>query len=103
MVTPELADSPAATPAGPERLRERARVERSPAWALAAVAALSVVGIVLRLLVAPQSLFGDELSDYLVGGRHRLHGPLSLLYSPASIHHAEIPPPLTFVLSWFSV
>src|ERR1700704_4557284 len=99
MVTPELADSPAAAPAGPERLREGARARASTAWALGTVAALSVVGIVLRLLVAPQSLFGDELSTYWIVATHDLHGTLSLLYSTASIHHAEITPPLTFVLS----
>jgi mannosyltransferase len=103
MVTGELADSPAPRPAAAGRLGERARLERWPRAAALVVAALTLVGIAVRLVVAHQSLFGDELSTYWIVATHGLHGTLSLLYSTASIHHAEITPPLTFVLSWFSV
>ncbi len=33
---------------------------------------------------------------------HSLHAVLSLLYSTAAIHHAEITPPLSFLASWLS-
>ncbi len=59
-------------------------------------------GIVLRLVVAHQSLFADELSTYWIVGQHSLGGVMSLMYGTAEIKHAEITPPLFFVLSWLT-
>lgn len=68
----------------------------------AAVVALTVAGAVLRIVVAHQSLFADELSTYWIVTRHSLGGVLSLLYSTGRIQHAEITPPLSFVASWIT-
>lgn len=103
MVTGELADSPAAGPAAAGRLREHARVEQGPRSAAVIVAALTVAGLAVRLVVAHQSVFGDELSTYWIVATHSLGGVLSLLYGTAKIHHAEISPPLTFLASWVAV
>jgi 4-amino-4-deoxy-L-arabinose transferase-like glycosyltransferase len=54
------------------------------------------------LVVAHQSLFADELSTYWIVAKHSLRGVLSLMYGTASIHHAEITPPLFFVASWLT-
>jgi hypothetical protein len=70
--------------------------------ALIAVAALTVAGAVLRLIVARQSVFADELSTYWISATHSLGGVLSLLYSTGKIHHAEITPPLSFLASWLT-
>jgi hypothetical protein len=64
--------------------------------------ALTLVGAVLRVLVARQSVFADELSTYWISVRHSLGGVLSLLYSSGRIQHAEITPPLSFVASWLT-
>ena len=91
----ESRQAPAASGEG----RERLLVLRGAA---ALVVLLTAIGIPLRLIVAGQSVFGDELSTYWIVTRHSLHGVLSLLYSTASIHHAEITPPLYFVASWLT-
>jgi 4-amino-4-deoxy-L-arabinose transferase-like glycosyltransferase len=70
-------------------------------WAVA-VAALTLVGFVLRLIVAHQSLFGDELSTYWISATHGLGSVLSLLYGTAQVKHAEITPPLYFLASWLT-
>ncbi|MDQ6607153.1 MAG: glycosyltransferase family 39 protein [Actinomycetota bacterium] len=67
-----------------------------------AVGALTVVGFALRLSVAHQSLFGDELSTSWISATHGLGGVLSLLYGTASVKHAEITPPLYFLASWLT-
>ncbi|HEY2160586.1 MAG TPA: glycosyltransferase family 39 protein [Solirubrobacteraceae bacterium] len=74
---------------------------RATAIALA-VAALTVAGAVVRVIVAHQSVFADELSTYWISATHGLGGVLSLLYSTGHIHHAEITPPLSFLASWLS-
>jgi Dolichyl-phosphate-mannose-protein mannosyltransferase len=66
------------------------------------VGALTVAGAVLRVLIARQSVFADELSTYWISVRHSLGGVLSLLYSTGRIQHAEITPPLSFLASWLS-
>lgn len=61
------------------------------------VAALTVVGVALRVVLADQSLFADELSThYVVTGRS--------LFDAISIVHtdAEITPPLYFALTWLT-
>jgi hypothetical protein len=70
--------------------------------AVLAVAALTVIGAVLRVIVAHQSVFADELSTYWISATHGLGGVLSLLYSTGPIHHAEITPPLSFLASWLT-
>jgi Dolichyl-phosphate-mannose-protein mannosyltransferase len=67
-----------------------------------AVAALSIVGAVLRVIVARQSVFADELSTYWISATHGLGDVVSLLYSAGLIHHAEITPPLSFLASWLT-
>jgi hypothetical protein len=105
MVTPELAGLATVARAGRGRVAAGAELER---WtAPAAVFALSVTGIVVRAIVAHQSLFGDELSTYWIVVNHSLHQVLSLLYGAASIHHeeirhAEITPPLYFLAAWLT-
>ena len=61
------------------------------------VAALTAVGVALRLAVANQSLFADELSTrYMVAGRS-LDDVISVVHTDA-----EITPPLSFVASWIT-
>jgi hypothetical protein len=75
---------------------------RRVSWAIVAVAALTIGGAVLRVIVARQSVFADELSTYWISATHSLGGVLSLLYSTGKIHHAEITPPLSFLASWLT-
>ena len=91
---------PGATPAPRARLRQRAEAIATPS--VIAVAVLTVAGAVLRVLVARQSVFADELSTYWISARHSLGGVLSLLYSSGRIQHAEITPPLSFLASWLT-
>ncbi len=73
---------------------------RLPSLPVLAVAALTVLGFTLRLLLARQSLFADELSTYWISAQHSLGGVLSLMYGTGAIKHAEITPPLYFLLAW---
>lgn len=61
------------------------------------VSALVGLGLAIRLSVAGESLFADELSTYWIIERHGLFGALSTVHS-----NAEITPPLYFVLSWLT-
>src|SRR5215211_5264764 len=74
---------------------------RSASRAGLATAALLVVltgiGGLLRLAVADQSLFGDELSTYWIVATHDLGGVVSVVRE-----EIEITPPLSFVLSWLT-
>lgn len=63
------------------------------AWLL--VGSLTVAGLVLRLIVADQALFADELSTFWIVTDHRLFDMFSVVHG-----NAEITPPLFFVLSW---
>lgn len=69
---------------------------------LAALAAITILGAALRVLVARQSIFADELSTFWISARHGLGEVLNLLYSHGRIHHAEITPPVSFLASWLS-
>src|SRR5947209_14693246 len=93
-----------ALPGGPvapsARLRGRAAGIASPE--AAGVVVLTAAGAVLRILLARQSVFADELSTYWISVRHSLGGVLSLLYSTGRIQHAEITPPLSFLASWLT-
>lgn len=62
-----------------------------------AVAALTLVGFAVRLRVAGEPVFADELSTYWIVSAHDLGGVLSTVYS-----NAEITPPLSFVLTWLT-
>ena len=57
----------------------------------------TAVGAALRLSVAGQSLFADELSTYWILDTNGLWGVISTVHTDA-----EITPPLFFVLSWFT-
>ena len=63
-------------------------------WAVVAV--LTLAGAVLRLVVANQTLYGDELATYWVVTTHGLADVVSVVHT-----NAEITPPLYFVLAWF--
>ena len=68
------------------------------AWpAVAVVAALTAVGVALRLAVAGQSVFADELSTSWIVGNHDLPGVVSVVHGDR-----EITPPLYFVLAWLA-
>lgn len=99
MTAHELAEAPAATGQGAAPA-QAAPGARGSWWPLAALVVLSVAGVVLRIIVAHQSLFADELSTYWISATHGLGGVLKLLYSVGPIKHAEITPPLYFVLAW---
>ncbi len=99
MTAHELAEAPAATGQGAAQA-PAAPDARGSWWPLAALVVLSVAGVVLRIIVAHQSLFADELSTYWISATHGLGGVLKLLYSVGPIKHAEITPPLYFVLAW---
>jgi uncharacterized membrane protein len=93
--------SPAPASMHPPRAGRRSAV-RPSLPELLAVAALTIGGALLRVLVARQSVFADEISTYWISATHSLGGVLSLLYSTSRIHHAEITPPLSFLASWLS-
>lgn len=68
-----------------------------PARPLALVVALTGLGMALRVAVAGQSLFADELSTYTIISTNDLWGVLS------SVHgDTEITPPLYFVATWLT-
>lgn len=98
MAVPELADSRATARA---KIVPRPRIGSGELGSAGlAVLLLTAVGLFVRVTVARESLFGDELSTYWIVATHGLHGVLSLIYGTASIKHAEITPPLYFVASW---
>jgi 4-amino-4-deoxy-L-arabinose transferase-like glycosyltransferase len=61
------------------------------------VALLTAAGFAIRLVVAHQPLFADELSTYWIITSHGLGGVLSTVHS-----NAEITPPLYFVAAWLT-
>ena len=61
------------------------------------VAVLTAVGAALRLLVAGQSLFADELSTYWIISTNGLGEVIDTVHTTA-----EITPPFSFVLSWLA-
>jgi Dolichyl-phosphate-mannose-protein mannosyltransferase len=101
MAASKLAESPAA--AGPSAAPGSVSPAARWSWVpVAIVVLLSIVGVVFRIVVAGQSLFADELSTYWISATHGLGEVLKLLYSVGSIKHAEITPPLYFVLAWIT-
>jgi hypothetical protein len=99
MAATRVLASPGAAHGSSARPRRAAALASSGALT---VAALTVAGAVLRVLIARQSVFADELSTYWISVRHSLGGVLSLLYSTGRIQHAEITPPLSFLASWLT-
>jgi hypothetical protein len=95
-----LVVSPQTAPPGILRSGERSRA--ASLAPVLTVAALTAIGAAIRVVVAHQSVFADELSTYWISVTHSLGGVLSLLYGTGRIAHAEITPPLSFVLSWLS-
>jgi mannosyltransferase len=59
------------------------------------VVAVTLLGLVIRIPIARQPLFADELSTYWIVTEHGLRSLLSTVHSDA-----EITPPLSFVASW---
>jgi ABC-type amino acid transport substrate-binding protein len=102
MIGRELAElPPAAAPVG--RTAPAARTLRGRLTVPALVIVLLMLaGAAIRLIVAHESLFADELSTYWIVATHSFGGVISLMYSTGKIQHAEITPPLFFILSWLT-
>jgi serine acetyltransferase len=66
--------------------------------AIAAVAALTLLGLALRIANFGESLFGDELTTFWIVGGQGLDEVLSSVRSDD-----EITPPLYFILAWLSL
>jgi 4-amino-4-deoxy-L-arabinose transferase-like glycosyltransferase len=90
----QVAEAAPAARAGHPPPAGRRRVD-SAALSGLTVLLLTVVGAAVRVAVAHQSLFADELSTYWIVTTHDLGGVLSTVHS-----NAEITPPLYFVASW---
>jgi hypothetical protein len=75
----------------------RIHVLERPVMGRWAVLVMVVVGAVLRLRVAGQDLFADELATYWVVTAHGLTGVVETVSTTA-----EITPPLSFLLSWLT-
>jgi len=94
--------------AEPRAVFRGATARKTGSWAAGstgpwlAVAAMTVVGVAVRVIVARQSIFADELSTYWISAQHGLRGVVSLLYGSTAIKHAEITPPLYFVAAWLT-
>jgi 4-amino-4-deoxy-L-arabinose transferase-like glycosyltransferase len=61
------------------------------------VAALTAAGAAIRLVVAHQSVFADELSTYYIVSTNGFTGVISTVHG-----NGEISPPLYFILSWLT-
>ena len=97
-----MSSSEAVAPPRPVLAKAPAAARAGTTPVVAALVVLTVVGAALRVYVAHQSVFADELSTYWISATHGLGDVLSLLYSTGRIHHAEITPPLSFLTSWLS-
>jgi hypothetical protein len=88
----------AAAPDAARVSRGRSGIERlaaSRALPGLIVAVVTCVGVGLRLAIAHQSIFADEISTYWIVSSNGLGGVVSTVHSDA-----EITPPLYFVLAW---
>jgi 4-amino-4-deoxy-L-arabinose transferase-like glycosyltransferase len=98
MHAPEQQGSRPAALAEPVLGRGRTPFERLREWPwlpVAIVALLTAVGFAIRLSVAYQDYFADELSSFWIVSKSDLGDVLSTVNSTA-----EITPPLSFVLGW---
>src|SRR5690242_8158581 len=101
MTGSQLAESPA--PAAPSPPPAAAASSHGSMAAIAAVVLICLFGVVVRVIVAHQPLFADELSTYWIVATHDFGGVMSLMYGTFhNIPHAEITPPLFFILSWIT-
>jgi hypothetical protein len=73
------------------------RASGSEAVSATVVIALAGLGVALRVAVAGQSVFADELSTYWIVSTNGFEGVLSTVHSDA-----EISPPLYFVAAWLT-
>jgi 4-amino-4-deoxy-L-arabinose transferase-like glycosyltransferase len=73
------------------------RLETWPAWPALLVGLFTAVGGALRLAVAGQDVFADELSTYWIVTTNGFGGVLSTVHS-----NAEITPPLSFLAAWLT-
>ncbi len=73
------------------------RLGGSPALPALVVVVLTLLGSALRLTIAQQSLFADELSTYWIVSTNGLGGVVSTVHTDA-----EITPPLYFVMGWLT-
>jgi hypothetical protein len=80
-------------------LRDRARWATSGQAVGAVVAAVTVLGLLVRLPSFGDSLFGDELSSYFIVTGHSLGHVVYLLEGGHSI---DLNPPLYFMLAWLA-
>jgi dolichyl-phosphate-mannose-protein mannosyltransferase len=80
-------------------LRDRARWATSGQAVGALVAAVTVLGLLVRLPSFGDSLFGDELSTYFIVTGHSLGHVVYLLEGGHSI---DLNPPLYFMLAWLA-
>jgi Dolichyl-phosphate-mannose-protein mannosyltransferase len=92
----EVAGSARAIRADASRSLAR-RLPGDPALPVLVVATLTIVGTALRLVVAREAVFGDELSTFWIVTTHGLDGVVSVVHG-----NAEITPPLYFILSWLT-
>jgi hypothetical protein len=94
----QASGGPVAEAAPVARVRESPSIERRlAAWPALLVAAATVVGVAIRVVVAQQDPFADELSTYWIVSTNGLGGVLSTVHS-----NAEITPPLSFVAGWLA-
>jgi hypothetical protein len=88
--------SEVAVSAGAKRPRgSRERVVGSPTLPAIVVTVLTALGAAVRIAVADQSVFGDELATYWIVSTNDLAGVVETVHGDA-----EITPPLYFVLAW---
>ena len=99
-LAPSVAPAPPPDTGGAAGAAGRRGIRLDPP--LAGLVAICLAGVVLRIVVAHQSLFADELSSYWIVTRHSLAQVIDLLYSRGRIQHAEITPPLVFLASWLT-
>lgn len=101
MTGSQLAESPA--PAAPSSQPAAAASREGSILAFAVVVLICIFGVVARVIVAHQPLFADELSTYWIVATHDFGGVMSLMYGTFhNVPHAEITPPLFFILSWIT-
>jgi len=94
----QASGAPVAEAAPVARVRESPSIDgRLTGWPAVLVAVLTVVGVGIRVVVAQQDPFADELSTYWIVSTHGLGGVLSTVHS-----NAEITPPLSFVAGWLA-
>lgn len=81
----------------PEASEEATTAGATPKWVWLAVAALTLIGAILRIKADGASMLGDELSTVWIVKGNSLGEVFSRVYSDA-----EISPPLYFVLAWMA-